>query len=77
MARLYQSVMSAVMMCRASSAPTRFERSFSELVVLGGVTGAEPEAFAELRGRYELEVDRDSILGLVERFYLRCPCEPV
>ncbi|MFL5886730.1 MAG: cupin domain-containing protein [Thermoleophilaceae bacterium] len=57
--------------------PAGFERFFAELVELGGVTRAEPQALAELSTRYELEMDPGSIPGLVERFGLRFPGEPV
>jgi quercetin dioxygenase-like cupin family protein len=57
--------------------PAGFERFFAELVELGGVTRAEPQALAELSARYELEMDPGSIPGLVERFGLRFPGEPV
>src|SRR5438876_1516362 len=43
--------------------PAGFERFFAELVDLGGVAQAEPQALAELYGRYELEVNPDSIPG--------------
>ena len=57
--------------------PAGFEKYFEELVDLGGSTRARPEALMELSARYELEVDRDSIPGLVERFGLRFPGEPI
>jgi quercetin dioxygenase-like cupin family protein len=57
--------------------PAGFERFFAELVDLGGVTKADPQALAELSARYELELDPDSIPGLVERFDLRFPGEPI
>ncbi len=57
--------------------PAGFEKYFEELVDLGGSTGARLEALAELSARYELEVDPDSIPGLVERFDLRFPGEPI
>jgi quercetin dioxygenase-like cupin family protein len=57
--------------------PAGFERFFSELVELGGVTRAEPHTLADLCARYELEMNPDSIPGLVERFELRFPGEPV
>jgi mannose-6-phosphate isomerase-like protein (cupin superfamily) len=57
--------------------PAGFERFFEELVDLGGVTQADPEALAELCARYELEMDPDSVPGLVERFDVRFPGEPV
>jgi mannose-6-phosphate isomerase-like protein (cupin superfamily) len=57
--------------------PAGFERFFAELVELGGVTGAEPLTMADLCARYELEMDPDSVPGLLERFDLRFPGEPV
>lgn len=57
--------------------PAGFERFFGELVDLGGVTEAEPQTLAELCARYALEMDPDSVPGLVERFSLRFPGEPI
>ena len=57
--------------------PAGFERFFEELVDLGGVTQAQPETLAELCARYELEMDPESVPGLLERFDLRFPGEPV
>jgi quercetin dioxygenase-like cupin family protein len=57
--------------------PAGFERFFAELVELGGVTQAEPQILAGLCARYELEMDPDSVPGLVERFDLRFPGEPI
>jgi mannose-6-phosphate isomerase-like protein (cupin superfamily) len=57
--------------------PAGFERFFAELVDLGGVTQAEPQTLAELCARYELEMDPDSVPGLLERFELRFPGEPI
>jgi quercetin dioxygenase-like cupin family protein len=57
--------------------PAGFERFFGELVDLGGVTEAEPQTLAELCARYELEMDPDSVPGLVERFGLQFPGEPI
>jgi quercetin dioxygenase-like cupin family protein len=57
--------------------PAGFERFFAELVDLGGVTQADPQALADLCARYEVELDPDSIPGLVERFDLRFPGEPI
>ena len=57
--------------------PAGFERFFSELVDLGGVTQAEPQTLADLCARYELDMDPDSVPGLVERFELRFPGEPI
>jgi quercetin dioxygenase-like cupin family protein len=57
--------------------PAGFERFFAELVELGGVTQVEPERFVELCARYQLDMNPDTIPGLVERFGLRMPGEPV
>ena len=57
--------------------PAGFEKFFKELVDMGGVTGAPPEKMAELMGRYQLEMDPDSVPGLIERFSLRFPGEPL
>ena len=57
--------------------PAGFERFFDELVDMGGVTQAEPETFADLCARYEMDMDPDSVPGLVERFGLRFPGDPV
>jgi mannose-6-phosphate isomerase-like protein (cupin superfamily) len=52
-------------------APAGFEKYFEELVDMGGVLNADPEVLGELCARYELEMDPDSIPGLLERFDLR------
>jgi mannose-6-phosphate isomerase-like protein (cupin superfamily) len=52
-------------------APAGFEHYFEELVDMGGVTGVSPETLGELCARYELDMDPDSIPGLLERFDLR------
>jgi mannose-6-phosphate isomerase-like protein (cupin superfamily) len=57
--------------------PAGFEEYFRELVELGGSTRMQPQARAELAQRYGLEVKPDSIPGLVQRFGLRFPGEPV
>jgi mannose-6-phosphate isomerase-like protein (cupin superfamily) len=51
--------------------PAGFERFFRELVDLGGIAEATPEQFAELTQRFGLEVQPDTIPGLLERFGLR------
>jgi len=51
--------------------PAGFERFFQELVDMGGVAQADPEAFAQLRERYGLEMQADSVPELVQRFGLR------
>ena len=55
--------------------PAGFESFFKELVDLGGVANASPEALGDLCTRYELEMDPDSVPGLVERFGLVFPGE--
>ena len=57
--------------------PAGFEQFFDELVDLGGVLRAEPSVLVELCARYELEMDPDSIPGLIERFEVAFPGEPV
>jgi mannose-6-phosphate isomerase-like protein (cupin superfamily) len=51
--------------------PAGFERFFKELVDLGGIAQATPEQFGELTQRYGLEVQPDTIPGLLERFGLQ------
>ena len=51
--------------------PAGFERFFEELVDMGGVTQAAPEAFAQLRERYGLEMQPETVPELLERFGLR------
>ncbi|HET7744231.1 MAG TPA: cupin domain-containing protein [Gaiellaceae bacterium] len=51
--------------------PAGFERFFEELVGMGGVTEADPDAFAELRERYGLEMQPETVPDLLERFGLR------
>jgi quercetin dioxygenase-like cupin family protein len=50
--------------------PAGFERFFDELVEMGGVANASPETLGELCRRYALDMDPDSIPGLLERFGL-------
>ena len=57
--------------------PAGFERFFAELVELGGAAVAPPVELAELCGRYELEMDPESVPGLLERFGLVFPGEPL
>jgi quercetin dioxygenase-like cupin family protein len=57
--------------------PAGFERFFAELVDLGGVTRVEPQILTGLCARYGLEMAPESIPGLVERFDLRFPGEPM
>jgi quercetin dioxygenase-like cupin family protein len=51
--------------------PAGFERFFAELDDLGGALEADPQTLAELNARYGLEMQPDSIPGLLERFDLR------
>jgi mannose-6-phosphate isomerase-like protein (cupin superfamily) len=57
--------------------PSGFEEFFREVVELGGVGAAAPEAMGELCERYALEMQPDSVPGLVERFGLQFPGEPI
>jgi mannose-6-phosphate isomerase-like protein (cupin superfamily) len=58
--------------------PAGFERFFAELVAIGGVTPeADPAVLGELSQRYGLEMDPSSIPGLVERFGVIFPAEPL
>jgi len=58
-------------------APAGFERFFGELVDLGGVAQADPQVMGELCARYELEMDPESVPGLIERFDVKFPGEPI
>ncbi len=57
--------------------PAGFERFFAELVDLGGVAEAGPERLGELCQRFSLEMDPDSVPGLIQRFGVRFPAEPL
>jgi mannose-6-phosphate isomerase-like protein (cupin superfamily) len=57
--------------------PAGFERFFAEMVDLGGVAQADEQLMIDLCARYELEMDPSSIPGLVERFGLQFPGEPL
>lgn len=50
--------------------PAGFERFFDELVDLGGVTKVDPETLAELCGRYALDMQPETVPGLLERYGL-------
>jgi mannose-6-phosphate isomerase-like protein (cupin superfamily) len=52
-------------------APAGFERFFAELVDMGGVAQADPEALAGLNDRYGLEMRLETTPELVERFGVR------
>jgi mannose-6-phosphate isomerase-like protein (cupin superfamily) len=51
--------------------PAGFEQFFRELSAMGGAMSADPGEFERLRGRYGLEMQPESVPGLVERFGLR------
>ena len=51
--------------------PAGFERFFQELVDMGGVAQADPEEFAQLRARYGLEMQPETVPELLERFGLQ------
>src|SRR6476469_5362591 len=51
-------------------APAGFEDFFRELDAFGGALKADPQDLAELSGRYGLEMQPDSVPGLLERFGL-------
>jgi len=51
--------------------PAGFEQFFQELVGMGGVTEADPDAFALLRERYGLEMQPETVPELLERFGLQ------
>jgi quercetin dioxygenase-like cupin family protein len=57
--------------------PAGFEKFFAELVDMGGVAQAEQQTLIDLCARYEFEMDPDSVPGLVERFGLQFPGEPI
>jgi mannose-6-phosphate isomerase-like protein (cupin superfamily) len=52
-------------------APAGFEQFFRELSDMGGAISAAPEALAELSVRYGLEMQPESVPGLLERFGLQ------
>ena len=58
-------------------APAGFEQFFERLSDMGGVTAVPPETLGALCAEYALEMDPDSVPGLLERFGLQFPGEPV
>src|SRR5690348_18330314 len=50
--------------------PAGFENFFVELDALGGALQAPPEALADLCARYELDMQPETVPGLLERFGL-------
>jgi mannose-6-phosphate isomerase-like protein (cupin superfamily) len=57
--------------------PAGFERFFAELLEPGGVLQANPEQLGELCQRFALEMDPESVPGLIQRFGVRFPGEPL
>ena len=57
--------------------PAGFEDFFEELSDMGGVANVDPEVLGELNERYGLEMNPDSIPGLVERFGVVFPGERI
>ena len=51
-------------------APAGFEKFFEELDAMGGAIEADPEELAALSGRFGLEMQPESVPGLLERFNL-------
>jgi mannose-6-phosphate isomerase-like protein (cupin superfamily) len=51
--------------------PAGFEHFFQELSDMGGAIKADPEALAALNERYGLEMQPETVPGLLERFNLR------
>ena len=51
--------------------PAGFEQFFRELSDLGGAMNADPAEFAKLCERYALQMQPESVPGLVQRFGLR------
>jgi mannose-6-phosphate isomerase-like protein (cupin superfamily) len=56
--------------------PAGFEHFFDELLGLGGALQADPAEMAALCARYDLEMQPETVPGLLERFSLRMP-DPV
>jgi mannose-6-phosphate isomerase-like protein (cupin superfamily) len=53
--------------------PAGFEKFFDEVVDMGGVGAADPEAFGALCARYALDIKPETVPELVQRFGLRMP----
>jgi hypothetical protein len=67
-----------VTMCARIVTPDgELQEFFAELVDLGGVAQADPAVLGKLCESYALEMDPASVPGLVERFGLRFPAEPL
>ena len=57
--------------------PAGFEKFFRELIDIGGVNQDDPQTFAALCSRYGLDMDADSVPGLIARFGVRFLGEPI
>jgi mannose-6-phosphate isomerase-like protein (cupin superfamily) len=57
--------------------PAGFERFFEEVSDLDDHAKLDPRVLGELSARYGLEVDPISVPGLIERFGVRFPGEPI
>jgi hypothetical protein len=53
--------------------PAGFEKFFDELLEMGGAFKADPADLAALSERYGLEMQPETIPGLIERFNLQMP----
>ena len=53
--------------------PAGFEHFFEELLDMGGAFKADPADLADLAARYDLEMQPETVPGLLERFDLRLP----
>jgi mannose-6-phosphate isomerase-like protein (cupin superfamily) len=51
--------------------PAGFERFFRELSDMGGVVNTDPEVLLQLTEKYGLEMQPDTVPGLLDRFGLR------
>ncbi|MFL6029167.1 MAG: cupin domain-containing protein, partial [Gaiellaceae bacterium] len=52
-------------------APAGFEEFFKELDAMGGAIKADPDELAALNARYGLEMQPETVPGLLERFGLQ------
>jgi quercetin dioxygenase-like cupin family protein len=57
--------------------PAGFERFFEEIADLDDAAKLDPQVLGEICPRYGLEVDPTSVPGLIERFGVRFPGDPV
>ncbi len=57
--------------------PAGFEGFFAEMVDLGDPAEVDPAELGALCARYALDMDPSSVPGLIERFGVRMPAEPL